>query len=497
MKSILSITFLFLIVIPVLVKSNKNGEDLPRGVIRGPLLHEHSLQSPLVHDWWEEGIPHFMIGGSAIASTNFIRLTSNNLDDHGFAFNTAPMDHDNWEARIKFSVRPPVPALRSNASGIAYQGGDGIAIWYLQQPIGDDHQHVLKYSKPITREIDLEMRDKEDPWRIVDTILNTNEEEFDDYAGLPDEDLTEEEKKKRDSANERRELKQTQRNALFRKIFKRGASVDDTDREPRIMGVRYSDFCKGFAIVLDSVGDEYEHKEKGDAIRHHHKSSISLLLNLPDHTTESSTAIHNNFDGTQLNFRKFSPILRCEYDFRQLPIGSYASKKDVDKETLALNAHEEPAELIIRYYEKKLSIIIQREDITKRKIIRAANRNMANKAETIDIHRTYKETLCGEVFPVNIPLGYHFGISASTGHLEDHQAHEKEEGIFYQHKNDSLTHVDIHDIHRIEFRELGTDPREMGYTKSVPIERFNYEGDQRERQHFSRQIPVRPDAEVP
>ncbi|CCW61299.1 unnamed protein product [Phytomonas sp. EM1] len=495
MKIILSFILLFLIAIPVLAKCNEATEDLPRGVIRGPLLHEHSLQSPLVHDWWEEGIPHFMIGGSAIATTNFIRLTSNNLDDHGFAFNTAPMDHDSWEARIKFSIRPPAPAMRFNTSGIVYQGGDGLAVWYLEQPIGDDHQHVLKYSKPITREMDLEMRDKEDPWRLVDTILNTNEEEFDEFDGIPDEDLTEEEKKRRDDTNERMKLKQKQRNELFRKIFKRGASVDDSDQEPRIMGVRYSDFSKGFAIVLDSVGDEDE--EKGNAIgNHRHKSSISLLLNLPNHTVESGAAIHNNFDATQTNFRKFSPVLRCEYDFRQLSSKRYTSKEGVDEETWALNAHEEPAELIIRYYKKKLSIIILREDVTKRKVSHAANKNMADNAKIVDIRRTYKETLCGELFPVEIPLGYHFGISASTGHLEDRKGHKGGEDTFHQRESDISTHVDIHDIHRIEFRELGTDPKGMGYTKSVPIERFNYEGDQREREHFSRQIPSVPDPDV-
>lgn len=55
-----------------------------------------------------------MIGGSAIATDRFIRLTSNSLNDNGFLFNTASVDVDNWEVKVKLSIRPPPLTLFSN-----------------------------------------------------------------------------------------------------------------------------------------------------------------------------------------------------------------------------------------------------------------------------------------------------------------------------------------------------------------------------------------------
>lgn len=34
-----------------------------------------------------------------------------------------------------------------------------MALWYLPNPIGDDHQHVLKYSKSISVEVEKELLD--------------------------------------------------------------------------------------------------------------------------------------------------------------------------------------------------------------------------------------------------------------------------------------------------------------------------------------------------
>lgn len=474
-------------------------DDLPVGVMRGPLLHEHSFQAPLVNDWWEEGVPHFMIGGSTIANEKFLRLTTNNLDDSGFAFNTAPLDHDNWEARVKLSVRPPPPALQTNNDPLVkYQGGDGIALWYLDQAIGDDHQHVLKYSKPISAELDAEMKDMENPWRIVDVLL-TNDGDDDLYEGIAEEDLTEEERRQHREAQERKAQKQKRREELFRRIFKRGTSVDDTDYEPRIMGVKHSDFSKGFAIVLDSVGDEAvhlaEHQKKGDAVEHHHhKPTITLLLNLPNHTSKSGEAVVNNFRPSNSNFRSSPKLLQCEYDFRQEPSKSYLAFRaaaDGDAEARALAAPEEPVELIVRYYKKKLSVVIRREDVSKRSILRATNTQLAEHDQQVELQRTYRDTLCGELYPVTLPTKYHFGLSASTGRRKQKERLQDED-LFQRKRTSTVMHVDVHDVYAFELRELGTDPKAMGYSKSIPIEHFDYNQDKREREHYSRQVPVDP-----
>ncbi|EPY25264.1 hypothetical protein AGDE_11938 [Angomonas deanei] len=338
--------------------------DLPPGVLRGPLLREHSFADPLVTDWWTEGVPHYMIGGSAVANEHFMRLTTHTLDDHGFAFNTAPMDHHNWEVRMKFSVRPPAEAARNQDELDDYQGGDGIALWYLRQPIGDDHQHVVKYSKPISAEVMTDRADKENPWRFADEILmdDNDEDELDELDDL--DDLTEVEKKQMAEDKERRAVQRRRREELFRKLFKRGTSIDDDNVEPRIMGVKYSDFSGGFAIVLDSVGEEEEHTKH----HHRHTSSIYLLLNLPNHTAGD---VQNNFNPSRTNFRQSPKILQCAYDFRQNATKMYdPSVAQKDETTRLLQAVEQPLELVVRYHEKKLSILVIREDVSQRKIIK-------------------------------------------------------------------------------------------------------------------------------
>lgn len=500
LTSVLVVACTGVLTLPALAATGAT-DDLPPGVMRGPLLHEHSFQAPLVSDWWEEGVPHYMIGGSTVANERFLRLTANNLDDSGFAFNTAPLDHDSWEARVKLSVRPPPPALQTNNDlSIKYQGGEGLALWYLDRAIGDDHQHVAKYSKPISAEVAVELKDMENPWRLMDALLNV-EEKDDLYEGIAEEDLTEAERRDHQEAQERKAEKRKKREELFRRIFKRGTSVDDSDFEPRIMGVKHSDFTQGFAVVLDSVGNDElahlaEHHTKGDAVEHHHhQPTISLLFNLPNHTSDSGKAIVNNFRPGQESFRSMPKLLQCTYDFRQEPSKSYLAGQAAavagDKEAKALSAPEEPIELIVRYYKKKLSVVIRREDVSKRTILRAANTQLAEHDQQVEVQRTYRDTLCGELFPVTIPPKYHFGLSASTGRRKQKERLQ-EEDLFQRKRSGTVMHVDVHDVYAFELRELGTDPKSMGYSKSVPIEHFDYNQDKREREHYSRQIPVEP-----
>lgn len=470
--------------------------DLPFGVVRGPLLHEHSFQSPIVSDWWDEGVPHFMVGGSAIANEKFLRLTTNNLDAHGFAFNTAPMDHENWEIRMRFSVRPPPPAVRvkQGDTNVTYQGGDGFALWYLEKPIGDDHQHVLKYSKPITEDIGLELRDKDNPWRMLDTVLSDTDE-LNRFENIPEEHLTEDEKEEIRQTHARNELKRQRREELFRKLFKRGTSTDESDFEPRIMGVKHSDFTSGFAIVMDSVGDEAEHLAKhaahGTALEHHHHSaSISLLLNLPGHKSDSGAKILNNVQLSESNFRRYANVLKCDFDFRQAASKPFKRRNEESPVERSLGSPEEPVELIVQYYKKKLSIIVVREDATKRQVL------SADKSEGVEIQHSYTETLCGEVYPLEIPQKYHFGLSASTGHRKK-KDRKKDSGLYHKSSSKTTMHVDVHDVYSFNLRELDTDPKSMGYSKTIPLEHFDYAADKRERRHYSRQIPAEPDSDIP
>ncbi|KAK7197855.1 Legume-like lectin family [Novymonas esmeraldas] len=469
--------------------ADAGNDDLPPGVMRGPLLHEHSFHAPLVSDWWEEGVPHYMIGGSAVANERFLRLTTNDLDDHGFAFNTAPLDHENWEARVRFSIRPPPPAAGMSGDSANYQGGDGMALWYLNQPIGDDHQHVVKYSKSISPELRDEMLDAENPWRAADFLLNADDVDEDEDDGVAEDDLTEREKEERQKDKERRAAKRKKREELFKRLFKRGTSVDESDREPRIMGVKFSDFNKGFGVILDSVGEG-----QGGAAEHHpqhrHTATIFLLLNLPNHTASSNAKVQNNFDPTRDNYRASPDVLRCTYDFRQRGTRPYdPTARLMDAVAKATAAAEEPLELVVRYYKKKLTVIIRREDVERREVTAVG--------DEVEVTRTYTETLCGEVYPIELPLRYHFGLSASTGRRPaSERKHNARRSVFHAPDKATLTHVDVHDVHQFDLRELGLDAKAMGYSKTIPLEHFDFEADRRERLHFSRQIPVTPDSDT-
>lgn len=93
---------------------------------RGEVLHHHSLEPPFIHDWWQDGIPHWEVGGDAVTTNDFIRLTSVRQSRFGWAWNTLPNDHPWWELKMKFYVR-------SRQS----PGADGIGLWYVTNPSKD------------------------------------------------------------------------------------------------------------------------------------------------------------------------------------------------------------------------------------------------------------------------------------------------------------------------------------------------------------------------
>lgn len=101
----------------VVLANNNNDVHL------SPLIHHHSLQAPFVADWWQEGVPHWDIGGDAVVvSDRFVRLTPPDTSRSGFAWNTVPNEYENWEVRLTFIIRRnPRP------------GADGIAFWYTAE----------------------------------------------------------------------------------------------------------------------------------------------------------------------------------------------------------------------------------------------------------------------------------------------------------------------------------------------------------------------------
>lgn len=90
---------------------------------RGDVSPSHSLEAPFIHDWWIEGIPHWEIGGDAVVTSDFLRLTPNLPSRFGFAWNNVPNEHKNFEAVLTFNIRS-----RSSP------GADGMALWYVEKP---------------------------------------------------------------------------------------------------------------------------------------------------------------------------------------------------------------------------------------------------------------------------------------------------------------------------------------------------------------------------
>ncbi|ESL06626.1 hypothetical protein TRSC58_05697 [Trypanosoma rangeli SC58] len=473
-----------------------------------------------------------MIGGSAVANEKFIRLTTNSPGDHGFAFNTAPCDHHSWEARLRFSIRPPLPLVRAQqrrhpheGNDVSYQGGEGMALWYLEQPLGDDHQHVPKYSKPLDPDTAEEEKLRRDPARVADLLFNPPDNDDDD----DDDDAEEADAVVREKRLAARLQQQQPREAMYRHLLQRGTSTDNSNLEPRIFGLKFSEF-KGFGVLLDSVG----HREEADHQRPHgnnntgaaphalHEPRVTLLLNLPAEERGGAKPPVNNFNPQERDFRASAVRLQCRYDFRQSPTEravqmsaktAQEEGQEVTGEALLRRTPEDPVELVVRYHRRRLTVMLTREDTSRRRLATANTGDtppqMSQKGRNAyRIEKTHVTTLCGEIDNVELPLKYHFGVSASTGPRAKRHAKQKVEAVnpsfpdsggirtllqeFYGVETADM-HVDVHDVIAFELRELGKDAKAMGYSKSIPIEHFDYDFDRRERLHLSRQLPVEPE----
>jgi mannose-binding lectin 1 len=95
-------------------------------VRRGEIIHHHSLEPPFIHDWWQDGVPHWDLGGDTVVTNDFIRLTPQRQSRFGWAWNQQPNDMPWWEFRSSFFVR----SRRS-------PGADGLAYWYVARPYKD------------------------------------------------------------------------------------------------------------------------------------------------------------------------------------------------------------------------------------------------------------------------------------------------------------------------------------------------------------------------
>ncbi|KAG8348921.1 hypothetical protein ERJ75_000420600 [Trypanosoma vivax] len=516
------------------------------GVARSPVILEHSFSAPLVSDWWEEGVPHFMIGGSAVANEKFVRLTASNLGDHGFAFNVAPCDHVAWEVRLRFSIRPPLPIIRQwrkehkegeQVEVSPYQGGEGMALWYLEQPVGDDHQQSLKRDGKVRiNETEEELLHR-DPHFAADILFGDDDdgedgdEDEDEESGTKTVDGEDQGEDERASKEEKRRTKllelQKKREELYHRVFNRGTSVDDSNFEPRMLGLKFSDF-KGFGILLDSVGhmesnvaermdgNNVSDKRSGAMYHKKHEPQVTVVFNLPMQERNGTAPAVNNFDAKQRDFRLFPARLQCKYNFLQYSShhaigetnetskGGGTHGQEDGQRALLENEPEDPVELVVSYHDRRLRVSFIREDPSRRHVVLVHNGSDTTNGRPVQpqmqIGKVHVETLCGEIENLDLPLDYHFGVSASTGAREE-RVHEREQKggrstpstltSFYREievQHQQHQHVDIHDVLSFELRELGSDAGELGYAKRTTVEHFDHEADKRERERFSRHI---------
>lgn len=91
-------------------------------IVRGSMITHHSLHPPYIADWWQEGIPHWEMGGDAVATDSFVRLTPQKQSRYGWIWNQQPNENPNWELRMKFAV-----------FGKRAPGADGLALWYVAE----------------------------------------------------------------------------------------------------------------------------------------------------------------------------------------------------------------------------------------------------------------------------------------------------------------------------------------------------------------------------
>jgi hypothetical protein len=117
---------LFTLVIIILIFSSLSAIVVVKEVSaqpRGDVSPSHSLEPPFIHDWWVEGIPHWEVGGDAVVTSDYLRLTPNLPSRFGWAWNTVPNEHKWFEAVLTFNIR-------SKSS----PGADGMALWYVEKP---------------------------------------------------------------------------------------------------------------------------------------------------------------------------------------------------------------------------------------------------------------------------------------------------------------------------------------------------------------------------
>lgn len=88
---------------------------------RTSVVYHHSLVPPFLTDWWQEGIPHWEVGGDAVVTDAFVRLTPQHSSRSGWIWNTLPNEMSDWEIKMIFAVH-----------GKRAPGADGIGLWYVQ-----------------------------------------------------------------------------------------------------------------------------------------------------------------------------------------------------------------------------------------------------------------------------------------------------------------------------------------------------------------------------
>ncbi|KAJ3028642.1 UNVERIFIED_CONTAM: hypothetical protein HDU68_001223 [Siphonaria sp. JEL0065] len=111
----------------VVAGSNSNIEDLNEvghGQIDRKYDYKQSFKKPffIVKDSNDKKIPFYEYRDNAIASTDFVRLTSSLPNEVGAIWGEVANQHKEWQMHFSF-----------RASGRGYAGGDGIGLWYAKE----------------------------------------------------------------------------------------------------------------------------------------------------------------------------------------------------------------------------------------------------------------------------------------------------------------------------------------------------------------------------
>lgn len=122
-----------IVLVVVLLAAVAQADRVPAPATTLPIGH-HSLIPPFVGDWWQEGVPHWELGGDAVVTDKFVRLTPNQGGKFGYIWNTQPIDNPNWELKVAIIAR-------NRRSPTA----DGFGVWLVANPPteADDHAGPL------------------------------------------------------------------------------------------------------------------------------------------------------------------------------------------------------------------------------------------------------------------------------------------------------------------------------------------------------------------